>query len=246
MKLLLYNVCYCMGVGNGYKDYISCNKNIVLNPKALNKIANFIKKQKPNIVGLVEVDMGSIRSHHIDQSEHIKNKLGFNYIASFCKYGNSKLGKLPYFKHMANSIISKNKFSKVNEHYFKYGKKKLVIEVEIDSRFVLYLVHLSLTRKSREKQIKELAKIVSKNKKPKIVLGDFNTFKGDQELIEFMRLTGMNLAEHNLETFPAWDPKKCLDHVLYSKNIKINKIHSPIVNYSDHLPIIVDFNCKRD
>ena len=75
MRLLLYNVCYCMGVGDGYKDYVICNKNIALDPKALNKIANFIKKQSPHVVGLVEVDTGSIRSQRIDQAEYIKENL---------------------------------------------------------------------------------------------------------------------------------------------------------------------------
>ena len=60
-----------------------------------------------------------------------------------------------------------------------------------------------------------------------------------------MMTTGMVLAKHNLNTFPAWKPKKCLDHVLYSKNIKINKLFAPIVKYSDHLPIIVDFSVNR-
>ena len=68
---------------------------------------------------------------------------------------------------------------------------------------------------------------------------------GDKELNKFMMTTGMVLAKHNLNTFPAWKPKKCLDHVLYSKNIKINKLFAPIVKYSDHLPIIVDFSVNR-
>ena len=235
-----------MGVGDGYKDYVICNKNIALDPKALNKIANFIKKQSPHVVGLVEVDTGSIRSQRIDQAEYIKEKLKFNSIASFCKYGKkSRISKLPYFRHLANSILSKSEFTKVTEHDFKTGKKKLVIEVEVDNKLAIYLVHLSLGKKARTNQIKELAKIVSKNNKPKIVLGDFNTFKGDDELVNFMKKTNMGLVKHDLETFPSWKPNRCLDHILHSESIKINKTSAPKVKFSDHLPIIVDFSVKK-
>ena len=244
MKLLLYNVCYCMGVGKGYKDYVLKNRRIKLDPEVLDQIACFIKQQDPDIVCLVETDSGSIRCRHVDQAEYIKEKLGFYSIASFCKYGDSLLSSMPYFKHLGNSVLFKHKFGKVKKHNLKSGSKKLMIEVQI-SGLVIYLVHLSLSTGARKQQLMEITTIINKNKGPKLVLGDFNTFKGDHELSQFMENTGLLIARHNLKTFPSWKPKKCLDHVLHSKDVNVGKISVPKVNLSDHLPIIVDFKTKR-
>jgi len=235
-----------MGVGKGIKDYVTQNAHIHLRKQALENISQFIKKQSPDIVCLVEVDDGSFRAGKIDQAEFIKETLDFKSMACFCKYGKkSPLSKLPYFHHLCNSVMSKYDFSSIKEHFLKKGNKKLVLEVEIDcgkDKLSLFLVHLALGKRARTKQIKEIAQFVSKNKNPKIVLGDFNTLKGEQEINLFVEETDLMVAQHKGKTFPSWKPKKSLDYVLFSKEIKIKKTTVPKVKLSDHLPIIVDFD----
>ncbi len=232
-----------MGVGNGYKDYVKCNRKIALNKKYLDNIADFLKSKRPDIVCLVEADSGSIRSHDLNQAEYIKNKLGFKSLANYCKYGKkSLLSKLPYFRHLGNAVLSRYPFIKIIEHDLKKGVKKVVIEVTVNDCLTLYLVHLPLIRYARKRQLRQIAHIVEYSHHPKLVLGDFNTAKGDPELDAFLDSTNMKLSSHNLKTFPSWKPKKCLDHVLYSDNIKIKKVSVPKINFSDHLPIIIDFD----
>ncbi|MBT4823656.1 endonuclease [Candidatus Woesearchaeota archaeon] len=248
MKLLLYNVCYCMGVGKGIKDYVTKNAHLHLRKKALENISTFIKKQSPDIVCLVEIDDGSFRAGKIDQAEFIKETLDFKSMACFCKYGKkSALSKLPYFHHLCNSVMSKYKFSSIKEHFLKRGNKKLVIEVEIDhgkGKLSIFLVHLALGKRARRKQIKEIAKFVNSNNNPKIVLGDFNTLSGEEEINLFVEETDLMVAQHKGKTFPAWKPKKSLDYVLFSKEIKIKKTIVPKVKFSDHLPMIVEFDIQ--
>jgi endonuclease/exonuclease/phosphatase family metal-dependent hydrolase len=234
-----------MGIGNGYKDYVRCNKKIALNKKYLDNIAKFLKSKKPDIVCLVEADSGSIRSQGTNQAEYIKEKLGFKSLANYCKYGkHSLISKLPYFRHLDNAVLSKYPFTKIVEHDLKRGVKKVVIEVVINNRLTLFLVHLPLARSARRNQLKQIAHIVEYSHHPKLVLGDFNTLKGDSELDAFLSSTRMKLVSHNMKTFPSWKPKKCLDHVIYSHNIKIKKVFVPKVHFSDHLPIIIDFEVR--
>ncbi len=78
--------------------------------------------------------------------------------------------------------------------------------------------------------------------KPVIVAGDFNTFWGENEIYLFMRaagLTSANLASQ--PTYPSRAPRKELDFVLYQSGIRITGFEIPQVRYSDHLPLICDF-----
>lgn len=49
---------------------------VVGNGPNLDRITDFIKSQDPDVVGLVEVDTGSIRTQKINQAEKIGQALG--------------------------------------------------------------------------------------------------------------------------------------------------------------------------
>ena len=135
-------------------------------------------------------------------------------------------------------------FTKVNKYDLKEGGKKLLLEVEVDKGLTLYLLHLSLSKRARIKQLKEVSTIVNQNKGPKLVLGDFNTSE-ESEIKSFIGDTGLKIAKHKHGTFPSWKPKKCLDYVLFSKEVLIKSVVVPKIMLSDHLPIIVDFEVLR-
>jgi len=59
----------------------------------------------------------------------------------------------------------------------KEGVKRLVIEIELQG-FSVFLVHLSLKFIPRHLQLQELYSIICKVRKPVIVAGDFNCFRG--------------------------------------------------------------------
>ena len=71
MRLLQYNIRYAVGAGASMHvplpgaGYVLGNKNV------LPEITRFIKSVDPDIVGLIEVDSGSIRSRIINQAEKI-------------------------------------------------------------------------------------------------------------------------------------------------------------------------------
>ena len=87
--------------------------------------------------------------------------------------------------------------------------------------------------------------LIVKSHKPVIVTGDFNTFWGTHEIYLFMRAAGLRSANvDNLPSFPARIPRIELDFVLVSKEIDITHFEVPDVRWSDHRPVLCDFNVR--
>ena len=78
--------------------------------------------------------------------------------------------------------------------------------------------------------------------KPVIVAGDFNTFWGENEIYLFMRAAGLKSANtRSLPSYPSRSPRKELDFILYQDGIEVTNFEIPQVKFSDHLPLICDF-----
>jgi len=108
---------------------------------------------------------------------------------------------------------------------------------------VLFLVHLSLKYRHRQYQLNQLYKLFAESNKPVIVAGDFNAFWGDRELELFLAASGLvNANKKGLPTWPADNPIRQLDFVLHSPQLEVTHFEVPRVSFSDHLPIVCDFN----
>jgi endonuclease/exonuclease/phosphatase (EEP) superfamily protein YafD len=80
------------------------------------------------------------------------------------------------------------------------------------------------------------------SEKPVIVAGDFNAFWGEHEIYLFMKATGLQSANTlSLPTYPSRSPRKELDFVLYGEDVSVKKFTIPQVEFSDHLPLVVEF-----
>jgi endonuclease/exonuclease/phosphatase family metal-dependent hydrolase len=79
--------------------------------------------------------------------------------------------------------------------------------------------------------------------KPVIVAGDFNTFWGGNEIYLFMKAAGLTSANaDSVPTYPSRSPRKELDFILYQDGIKKLDFDVPNVKYSDHLPLVFNFD----
>ena len=65
MRLLLYNIRYGVGAGASMHMPLPGAGYILGNQNVLPDIVKFIKSADPDIVGLIEVDTGSIRSRNV-------------------------------------------------------------------------------------------------------------------------------------------------------------------------------------
>jgi endonuclease/exonuclease/phosphatase family metal-dependent hydrolase len=245
MRLLVYNIRY--GVGNGASSAVPLPGARYLFAEAaeLDRISGFIAAQQADIVGLIEVDIGSMRSGRINQAESIAKALG-HYSCYASKYGEASVNQvLPIVRKQANAFLASPGVHNEHFHYFEQGVKRLVIELELDD-VAIFLVHLSLKYRHRHFQLRHLYELISKSSKPVIVAGDFNTFWGKDEIFLFMKAAGLrNANTHGLATYPTRSPRMELDFILYSKDITVRNFDVPDVPYSDHLPLICDFEVNK-
>jgi endonuclease/exonuclease/phosphatase family metal-dependent hydrolase len=245
VRLLLYNIRYGLGLGSTMHWPIPGAGYLLGNRTTLERITNFIKAQDPDIVGLVEVDSGSIRSRRVNQAETIARALG-HYSAYQCKYGMGSLNReLPIVRKQGNAFLAAPRVHGERFHYFDKGIKRLIIELELDGCSV-FLVHLSLKYRHRHAQLHYLHDLVIASSKPVIVAGDFNTFWGQHEIYLFMRAAGLSNANvEGLPSYPSRAPRKELDFILYSSGITVTDFRIPSVQYSDHLPLVCDFEVNE-
>jgi len=241
MRLLLYNIRYGIGLGPALHFPLPGVGYLLGNAANLQRIIEFIKSQKPDIVALVEVDTGSIRTRCINQAEAIGKALG-HYTVYQCKYGVSSLNqRLPIVRKQGNAFLAAPHVHGERFHYFDKGIKRLIIELELEDCSV-FLVHLSLKYRHRHAQLRSLHDLILQATKPVIVAGDFNTFWGEHEIYLFMKATGLRSANsRGLPSYPSRSPRKELDFVLYGAGIEVTNFSIPNVSYSDHLPLVCDF-----
>lgn len=242
MRLLLYNIRY--GVGGGASMHVPVpGAGYLLGSRTnLDRIIEFIRSVRPDIVGLIEVDIGSIRSRRVNQAEEIARALGHNTSYEI-KYGTGSVNKLlPIVRKQGNAFLAAPSIHGERFHYFDTGIKRLIIELELDD-VAIFLVHLSLKYRHRHLQLRHLHDLIMNTTKPVIVAGDFNTFWGENEIYLFMQATGLRSANtDSLPSYPSRSPRKELDFILYQEGIRVERFDIPQVRYSDHLPLVCDFS----
>jgi len=241
MRLLLYNIRYAVGGGASLHMPIPGAGYVLGNQSVLPDITRFIKSVDPDIVGLIEVDTGSIRSRNVNQAEKLAADLGMN-TSYETKYGTRSLNKmLPIVRKQGNAFMAAARVHGETFHYFDTGIKRLIIELEMQD-FAIFLVHLSLKYRHRHLQLRHLHDLIRDTEKPVIVAGDFNTFWGENEIYLFMKAAGLRSANVNgIATYPSRSPRKELDFILYQDGIRVTGFDVPQVRYSDHLPLVCDF-----
>jgi endonuclease/exonuclease/phosphatase family metal-dependent hydrolase len=242
VRLVVYNIRYATGTGPAFHLPVPGAGYLRSNRRILTGITEFLRAERPDLVGLIEVDTGSIRTGMVNQAEHIAAELG-HYSAFQCKYGASSLNNLmPIVRKQGNAFLSAPHVHGERFHYFDTGIKRLIIELEL-ADVCVFLVHLSLKFRQRQYQLRSLHDLIVKSHKPVIVAGDFNTFWGTHEIYLFMRAAGLRSANSaGLPSFPARVPRIELDFILVSEGIEVTDFRVPDVRFSDHRPLICDFH----
>ena len=240
MRFMLYNIRY----GTGGHWYFPWSGYLRRTSDTFASVIRFIKDQDPDILGLVEVDAGSFRSGRQNQAEIIAAALG-HYHAYRSKYPEAwPLRLVPVVNQQGNAFVTRDTIMNQHFHYFERGIKRLVIELELED-LTIFLVHLSLRFRIRHLQLHDLYSLVRGTRKPHIVAGDFNLFSGEREIGLFRAATGLLTANVKGDpSFPSSAPRRQLDFILHSPEIRTRNFAMPDVKYSDHLPLVYDFEIE--
>lgn len=246
MRLVVYNIRYATGAGAAFHLPVPGAGYLRNNRSVLRQITQFLREMDAEVVGLIEVDTGSVRSRLVNQAQHIADALG-HYSIYECKYGTESINNyLPIVRKQSNAFLAAPRVAGERFHYFDSGIKRLIIELELDD-VCIFLVHLSLRYRHRQYQLRHLHQLVAAATKPVIVAGDFNTFWGAHELYLFQQATGLRSANTaGLPSFPAHRPRAELDFVLVSPQVEVTGFAIPDVRLSDHRPLVCDFTVKPE
>jgi endonuclease/exonuclease/phosphatase family metal-dependent hydrolase len=239
MRFVLYNIRYGTGDRPFLLPWSGYLRRTGVN---LQRIIRFVAAAEPDIVGLVEVDGGSYRSGRVNQARALADALGHFHLYG-SKYGEGAAAKrLPVWNKQGNALLCRDSIRRAHFHYFDCGMKRLVLEIELaDLR--LFLVHLSLGFRARHRQLTHLYDLVRGTDKPCVVAGDFNAAWGESEIRLFLAATGLVDANAGGQpSYPSWAPRRHLDFILHSPGIHTRQLLLPRVTFSDHLPLVWDFD----
>ena len=205
----------------------------------LNRIAVLLSEY--DLVGLQEVDSGSLRSGFVDQTEYLAHRAGFPH---WYKQVNRSLGKLA--QH-SNGLLSRQRPTDVTEYRLPGlpGRGAILARFGQENGLTVCIMHLSLGQRARMRQVHFVAELLQ-DYSHIIVMGDLNCGCESREMRELMIRARLQEPSCDQSTFPSWRPMRKIDHILASESLTIE--NPRVVDYplSDHLPIGIDILIPRE
>lgn len=202
----------------------------------LDRVARFISGF--DVVGLQELDAGSMRSNYVDLTAYLSERARFPHAYSRV---NRDLGALA--KHSLG-LLTRLEPEQVIMHRLP---GPIPGRGAIEARFplangeflVLFLVHLALGRRARRSQLDYIAGQLA-HEPHAVVMGDFNCHPESRELRTLVARTGLLDPMPCAATYPSWDPRRVFDHILLTPDLSVSDIRVYNVNLSDHLPVGIE------
>ncbi|MCC5810436.1 MAG: endonuclease/exonuclease/phosphatase family protein [Ectothiorhodospiraceae bacterium] len=222
-----------------FRDYLTRSWQHLLphaeRPRNLERISDLLSDF--DLVGLQEVDGGSLRTGFVNQTEFMSQRAGFPY---WHDQTNRRIGRLA--RH-SNGILSRFRPLEVKEHRLPGmipGRGALHLRFGGPSEDLdVLLMHLSLGQRTRLNQLAYIAELM-RDLKNVVVMGDLNCRGDSPELRHLLNRTSLREPLAHLHTYPSWRPHRNIDHILVSDSLRVER--AEVVDYplSDHLPIMME------
>lgn len=234
LKILTYNMQAAIGT-QAFRQYFTRAHTQVFHSKRKTRTLKAIAKLISNydVVCLQEVDLGGMRAGNMCQVDQLSSLSGLDQISqenrkvrNISRHGNAVLSKLP---------ITMEKDLKLPGR--RAGRGALLSLIGGPKPFYVLNVHLSLGIKDQREQIAFLIDETPRDL-PVIVCGDFNCgavsapVRFLKKEFELRQLT----VTHD-KTYPSWKPRHDYDHILVSRDFKIEDVSVVQSRLSDHLPV---------
>lgn len=238
LRLLSYNIQAGIAISK-YHHYLTHSwKHVLPYPERvqnLNSIANLISEF--DIVGLQEVDAGSLRSGFLNLTEYLGMQARFPY---WHDQTNRRWGKLA--QHSIG-LLSRFRPDQLEEHRLPGmfpGRGALIARYGFGSKsLVVMIVHLALGQRARLQQLAYVRDLLGEHRHV-ILMGDLNCPADSRELHWFLRETELRRPTDEVHTYPSWRPSRSIDHILVSQSLAIETMEVLNHCYSDHLPVMME------
>lgn len=235
IRLLSYNVQAGIST-NRYRHYITHSWKHVLPHSQrfdnLDRIARLVRNY--DIVGLQELDAGSLRSGYVNLTEYLSEKAEMPF---WSDQTNRRIGRLA---RNSTGLLSRFTPAEVVEHrlpgripgrgvlFIRYGSR--------DNPLVVLILHLALGKRSRMRQLDYISAIINEYRHV-ILMGDMNCQSDSEEMDYLINRTLMSEPFHGMDTFPSWRPQHNIDHILVTPTLHVDHVRALNFSLSDHLPV---------
>jgi len=235
LSLLSFNMQ--VGVGTRrYREYVTRGWRHVLPSREvsdnLGRIGELLVGH--DIIGLQEIDAGSRRSRYRNQIEQLAEHAGFGY---WRVQVNRDLGRVA--QH-GLGLISRFTPFEVSEHKLPGrlpGRGALIARFGTrDNALTVVVTHLALGAGSRARQLAAICALVSRDEHV-VIMGDTNCNAAELIADPVLAESNLRVYDRPLPTFPSWRPRRGIDHILTSPNLKMCEARTLDVVLSDHRPV---------
>ena len=214
----------------------------------LQRIADVINRERPDLVGLQEVDRGVKRTEGKDEIAELAAMTRMQY--AFApnldfqggKYGVAILSRFP-IKNTVHRMFENKRESE--------RRGMLLVEVEVDRKPLTFVTtHLDYQfEDGRLFETEQLLRHLGEVKGPLIVVADLNDLPSGSSY-QLMRTRFddawiVSGAKGDGFSYPADKPAKRIDHIFSSKGVKAKKAWVVETLASDHIPVVADVEVDR-
>jgi endonuclease/exonuclease/phosphatase family metal-dependent hydrolase len=222
-----------------YREYVTRSWSHVLPNGKRSNLADLSQLASHyDIVGLQECDTGSLRSGFDNQSDTMAEMAKFPFRSH---QSNRRIGRIA---SSGNALLSRLEPSEILDYVLPgrlAGRGVLIASFgEGKQRWQLAITHLSLGVRSRNLQCHFLADLFGDARRL-VLMGDFNCEADAAEMQVLYRRTRLQPPTQRVLTFPSWEPKRSLDHILCAGFV-VSDYTTVIAAGSDHLGVAVSLN----
>lgn len=215
----------------------------------LQRIADVINHEQPDLVGLQEVDRGVKRTEGKDEIAELAamTRMHFAFAPNLDyqggKYGVAILSRLPLKATVHTMFENKREAER---------RGMLKVEVDVDGKSITFVTtHLDYQfEDGRLFETEQLLKILEDVKGPLIVVADLNDVP-EGSAYKLMRVNFEDAwitsrAKGDGFSYPADKPSKRIDHIFYRPANRIRATKAWVVETlaSDHVPVVAEVEIK--
>ncbi len=217
VRVMSYNVRHCAGEG------LEVNYD---------RTADVIAKQQPDIVALQELDSMTARSGQHDQLGELASRtLYYPVFASAIDYDGGKYGV---------GVLTRERPLSITRIPLPGNEPRVLLVVEL-KEYVMACTHLDLDEKQQLASVPLIVAEAQHWQKPFILAGDWNAVPDSKVMKEMSK--SFNINSGKKATFPADNPKQCIDYIASYKGRQAATLKAVVVDEplaSDHRPLVAN------
>ena len=248
MKHIYFLLCMlAMAASAHSQDYLKLMSYNIRNAKGMDnvrnvqRIANVINNEAPDVVAVQELDSMTTRSNQTYVLAEVAERTQMH--ASYAPAISFQGGKYGI------GILSKEKPLNIQTFPLPGREEKRMLMVAEFKDYFFACTHLSLTEEDRLASLEIIKNSASTSHKPFFLAGDLND-KPESEFIKALQQDFQILTNVKQATYPAPGPKETIDYIAAWKgntdnfaNLSAQVVEEPLA--SDHRPITVTLRMAK-